>query len=67
MEKRVLIYAPVGRDALLTSKVLESAGLASFVCKSIPEIVTELRRGAAALFVVEEALPWPRSVPRCRS
>jgi signal transduction histidine kinase/ActR/RegA family two-component response regulator len=56
MEKRVLIYAPVGKDALLASKVFEGAGLDCFVCKNIPEIFHELAKGTAALFIVEEAL-----------
>src|SRR4051812_39925060 len=56
MEKRILIYAPVGKDALLASKVLEGTGLDCFVCMNIPEILHELDKGAGALFIVEEAL-----------
>jgi signal transduction histidine kinase/CheY-like chemotaxis protein len=56
MEKRILIYAPVGKDALLASKVFRGAGLECFICTSIPEIMRELGNGTGALFIVEEAL-----------
>lgn len=56
MEKRILIYAPVGKDALLASKVLEDAGLACCVCNTVAEIMQQVRHGAGALFIVEEAL-----------
>lgn len=55
-EKRIVVYAPVGRDALLASKVFESAGFHCCICKNAREIVDELGRGAGALFIVEEAL-----------
>ncbi|MDB5796910.1 MAG: hybrid sensor histidine kinase/response regulator [Paucimonas sp.] len=56
MERRILIHAPVGRDALLASKVLEGAGLECFVCMSVAETLRELDHGAGALFIVEEML-----------
>jgi signal transduction histidine kinase/ActR/RegA family two-component response regulator len=56
MENRILVYAPVGRDAVLASKVFQGAGLECCACKSILEIQDELGRGAGALFIVEEAL-----------
>jgi signal transduction histidine kinase/ActR/RegA family two-component response regulator len=56
MEKRILIYAPVGKDSLLASKLFEGAGFNCFICKSISEIVRELDNGTGALFIVEEAL-----------
>lgn len=56
MEKRILIYAPVGKDALLASKALGAAGLDCFVCRNVAELIEELGNGAGALFIVEEAL-----------
>jgi signal transduction histidine kinase len=56
MDKRILIHAPVGRDALLASRVLQDAKLECFICKTIPDVLEQLRKGAGALFIVEEAL-----------
>lgn len=56
MENRILIHAPVGKDAVLAASVLRNAGLECFVCKDGPDIFRELNQGAGALFIVEEAL-----------
>jgi signal transduction histidine kinase len=55
-EQRILLCAPFGKDAQLTCRVLEKAGLGCFVCKTIPELVQELEKGAGAVLTVEEAL-----------
>lgn len=56
MEHRVLIYAPVGKDARHVSQLLERAHMECFVCLRTEEIILELVRGAGALFMVDEAL-----------
>jgi signal transduction histidine kinase/ActR/RegA family two-component response regulator len=56
MEQRVLIYAPVGKDARHVSQVLERANLECFICLHTTEIITELGKGVGVLFMVDEAL-----------
>lgn len=53
---RVLILAPIGRDADLISSALEDVGVSSCICNSVDEIVNELKLGAAAAVLGEEAL-----------
>jgi len=56
VELRILICAPAGRDARLAAGVLEQAGLSSFICSTLQEVLHELHRGAGALLTVEEIL-----------
>src|SRR5689334_2288602 len=53
---RVLILAPVGRDAATTAELLARANLYPHVCKDLDALVEALQREAAATFVAEEAL-----------
>lgn len=53
---RVLILAPSGRDADLISAALEDVGVLSHICRSANEIISELKLGAAAAVLSEEAL-----------
>ncbi|HUP29947.1 MAG TPA: ATP-binding protein [Usitatibacter sp.] len=54
LEKRVLILAPFGRDAELSKSVLR--GVPCDIPTSLDGLLTELHKGAAALFVAEEAI-----------
>ncbi len=56
MENRILIYAPIGKDARLVSQLLGRAGLDCFICAQPAEIIDELAKGVGALFIVDEAL-----------
>lgn len=56
MDYRILVCAPIGKDARLVSQLLERAGLTCFVCAQVNAIIPELDKGAAALLIVEEAL-----------
>jgi signal transduction histidine kinase len=56
MEKRVLIYAPSGQDAVLASKMLTLAQVDNVVAESAAELAQQLRRGVGAVLTVEEAL-----------
>lgn len=59
LEQRVLILAPLGRDAVLTQKVLTDAGIACFVCDDVDALVSELGHGAGVLIMTEEAIAEP--------
>jgi signal transduction histidine kinase/CheY-like chemotaxis protein len=61
-EQRVLICTPQGRDAELACHALNNAGFACFVCKSVADLVREVRRGAGAILTVEEILPSAESI-----
>ncbi|WGM40555.1 ATP-binding protein [Caulobacter sp. NIBR1757] len=54
--RRVLVYAPIGRDGPASAELLRRAGLDAFVCGDLPSLVSELQAGAAAVFVAEEGL-----------
>jgi signal transduction histidine kinase len=56
-EERVLILAPRGKDAHLAQAALTAAGLSSHACSNLQALITELRAGAGAILVAEEAIP----------
>jgi len=56
---RVLVFAPVGRDAVLTRDLLARAAVAGEVCPTMTQLVEELERGAGAIVLTEEALDAP--------
>jgi signal transduction histidine kinase len=59
-EDRVLIFAPIGRDAELTSRLLEGASIRCAVCGSLDSLTATLEgEGAGALLLTEEALDEP--------
>ena len=56
-EHRVLIFAPIGRDADLTRDLLKRASISCDVCRSIAMVIETLEStGAGALLLTEEAL-----------
>jgi signal transduction histidine kinase/ActR/RegA family two-component response regulator len=55
-ERRVLVHAPIGRDAMLASQVLDRAGIATCICGDLADLRARLEEGAAALLITEEAL-----------
>jgi len=57
VEKRVLIYAPSGQDALLAAKMLTLANVGNLVVHSLAQLSEELLIGVGAVLTVEEALP----------
>jgi signal transduction histidine kinase/ActR/RegA family two-component response regulator len=63
LARRVLIVAPIGRDAELMCTHLEAAGVPCYVCHDAEEVGHELERGAGALMFTDEALT-PDSSPR---
>lgn len=55
-EQRVLVLAPTGRDAELTSQVLRRQGFTAAVCRDEHELVCALACGAGTLLLADEAL-----------
>jgi len=53
--ERVLIVAPMGRDAAIASAILGEAGLPLMICPDLPCLLAELHEVGAAL-ITEEAL-----------
>jgi signal transduction histidine kinase len=56
VHERILILAPTGRDADLTARALDQAGMVSIVCASIEELCRKLAEGAGAAMVTDEAM-----------
>jgi signal transduction histidine kinase/ActR/RegA family two-component response regulator len=56
---RVLVLAPVGRDAPLAARVLGQSGIATHACLDMAALCEEVGRGAAAVLLAEEALTPP--------
>ena len=55
-ERRLLVLAPVGRDAALISSLLGKSGVQCAACRDLDHLLSELEAGAAALLIAEEAL-----------
>jgi len=55
-DERLLVLAPVGRDAPLTKSLLERVGLRCAICANVAELCREIPRGAAAVVIAEEVL-----------
>ena len=59
-EDLVLVFAPVGRDAVLTRELLDRVSIPCRVCESVAELTAIVRgEGAGALLLTEEALDEP--------
>ena len=58
-EQRVLLRLTTSRDAGMTGEVLARAGVGALACVDMEELARELKRGAGALLVAEEALRGP--------
>jgi signal transduction histidine kinase/CheY-like chemotaxis protein len=56
LERRVLVLAPVGRDAALLARVLEDARMKPSTCTDADELSRALREGASSVLMTEEAL-----------
>ena len=56
LDERVLIVAPVGQDALAMAQRLDAHGLSTQICSDLVEFSREVRAGAGALLLTQEAL-----------
>ncbi|AMN41196.1 PAS/PAC sensor hybrid histidine kinase [Rhodoplanes sp. Z2-YC6860] len=55
-EFRVLVLAPIGRDASASVDLLRKGGLAAEACDDLARLAVGLKSGAGAVLVAEEAL-----------
>jgi signal transduction histidine kinase/ActR/RegA family two-component response regulator len=55
-ERRVLVFAPIGRDGALTRELLGRASIPCVVCGSIDVVCAEFSRHAGAIIMTEEAI-----------
>jgi hypothetical protein len=53
---RVLVLAPIGRDASTSIDLLRKGGVPAEVSSDLRELLRGLKSGAGAAFVAEEAL-----------
>jgi signal transduction histidine kinase/CheY-like chemotaxis protein len=56
VEYRILIHAPVGKDARLIAELFGRAGIECCVCVHLGQLLDELAQGAGALLVADEAV-----------
>src|SRR5436190_2361663 len=52
---RVLVLAPVGRDAEAATRLLGESNLRSIICEDVADLSAKLNEGAAVAVVTEEA------------
>lgn len=55
LSERILILAPIGRDATTTASLLHQSGLSARVCTDFKGLQQRLEEGAGAAIVTEEA------------
>jgi signal transduction histidine kinase len=55
-DQRILILAPIGRDAELARRTIRRAGMDAGVCAGIDDLCSALSRGVGAILVTQEAL-----------
>src|SRR5204863_8708659 len=56
LDMRVLVFAPIGRDARMVADHLTAVGIVTTPCSTVEEVVREVRLGAGAAIITEEAL-----------
>lgn len=56
MDGRVLVLAPVGRDASLAARVLGQAGIATHPCVDMGDLCAGIDQGASVALITEESL-----------
>jgi signal transduction histidine kinase len=56
MHQRVLVFAPIGRDAPATIDLLARAGIAATLCRDYAQLLGDMEAGIDAAFVAEEGL-----------
>jgi PAS domain S-box-containing protein len=55
-EQRVLLLAPIGKDATLAGSILARAGVTCVTCPDLAQLCDELERGAGTALLAEEAI-----------
>ena len=56
LEERVFIIAPVGQDAHVMAQLLDRRGFKTQICASLTECCAQMKSGAGAFVLTEEAL-----------
>jgi signal transduction histidine kinase/ActR/RegA family two-component response regulator len=59
-DDRVLIWTPTGKDASLTHRILQEAGVVSDICDDIDHLCREVTLGAGAILLTDETLSTRR-------
>lgn len=60
-EERILILAPVGRDGVLTARILEEAHLNTSLCPDMAALCDALGVGVGVILLTTEAIDDPRA------
>jgi signal transduction histidine kinase/CheY-like chemotaxis protein len=55
-DHRVLVFAPIGRDAPAVARLLSGAGIEAAICRDLKALVEEIALGTGAVFLAEEGL-----------
>ena len=55
-DRRVLVFAPTGRDGALTQDLLRRASIDSSLCSSVDHLIGEFVKGAGVIILTEETL-----------
>ena len=55
-DARILILAPIGRDAVASADLLRRAGMQAEVCRDLDELTARIDAAASAVLLAEEAL-----------
>ena len=55
LSERILILAPIGRDAAAAASMLQQMNLPSVICSDFEQLVQELEEGAGTGIITEEA------------
>jgi PAS domain S-box-containing protein len=56
ISERVLVLAPLGRDAAVAQTMLSEAGLTAHICNDLRHLMAELERGAGSAILTEEPM-----------
>src|SRR3954471_22848757 len=56
IRQRVLVFAPIGRDAFVSSELLSRVGIRTEICATLERFQECINSGGAAALVAEEAL-----------
>jgi DNA-binding NtrC family response regulator len=54
--ERIVILAPVGRDATVAQSILAEAGIEGEICRDLPALTRAIAAGAGAAVVTDEAI-----------
>lgn len=61
LANRILVLAPIGRDAELLAQIADRGALSTCICDDVEIMCREFAKGAGAVFLTEEALYLPNS------